>query len=385
MILIPNNTARLKLGQARPKLNDPADILDQAHRLTDLKHLAGQRVEDLAHGPVTLMDDIVPAPVTLPGVDRFAGTRINRLFIPHPQARRHLVCDRFQDVFLVYQDNRFCIFRKDTIDLRSTALPGREALRAMAAGQVSDQGRGAYCGDHFLPGNPAHFVADHLTRALIFRDRVGLPADKIHLPESAAPVCTVLQDRIDPRLSTLAPGRVHFFSELNLLSSSRFDRPHGHPFWYLDPDILALVRAAAQRDFQASGSKTRRIYLGRTDTARRRMLNEAALIDRLQKLGVEPVLMSQLSGSGQLAAVHEADLIIAPHGGALLNLIAARQGTRVIELFTPERGTLAFAGLALALGLKYEFQFGQPADPPEKHDLPWTADIKALCAAIGAP
>jgi len=114
------------------------------------------------------------------------------------------------------------------------------------------------------------------------------------------------------------------------------------------------------------------------------MLNEAALIDRLQRLGVEPVLMSQLSGSGQLAAVHEADLIIAPHGGALLNLIAARQGTRVIELFTPERGTLAFAGLALALGLRYAFQFGQPADPPEKHDLPWNADIEALCAAISA-
>ena len=88
MIVIPNNTARLQLGQPRPKLNDPADILDQAHRLKELKHLAGQRVDDLAHDPVTLMEDIVPAPVTLPGVDKFAGTRINRLFLPHPQVRR---------------------------------------------------------------------------------------------------------------------------------------------------------------------------------------------------------------------------------------------------------------------------------------------------------
>ncbi len=382
MILIPNNTARWQLKQPRPKLNDPSDILEHCGRVKTLRHLAKSQVCDLASDPIVLMDDMVPCPVTLPEVERFADTRINQLFIPHPKTRRHLVCDTFRDVFLIYHENRFCIFTEGAIDVRSTAVPGQGALRAVAKGQVSNQGTGAFCGDHWLPDNPAHHISDQLTRALIFRDRVGMPSDHIHLPESGAPVCSFLRQQIDPAFKTLAPNKVHFFSELKLLSNSRFDRPHGHPFWYLDPDILSIIGAAAQQNFRARAPEGKKIYLSRTDATRRRMLNEPDLIRQLQTLGVEPVLMSQLSGQDQLGAVFNADLVIAPHGGALLNLIAARKGTRVIELFTPERGTLAFAGIALALGLKYEFQFGQPDHTAPKHDQPWTADIAAISAMV---
>jgi len=382
MILIPNNSARWQLRQQRPKLNDPSDILEQCKRVKTLRHLAKSRVCDLSSEQKVLVDDLIPSPVTLPNVERFADTRINRLYIPHPQVRRHLTCETFQDVFLVYHEGRFCIFKEGAIDIRSTAVPGQGAMTAVARGQYSSLGSGAFCGDHWLPGNPAHFISDQLTRALIFRDRVGMPSDQIHLPESRAPVCNFLRQQIDPAFRTLEPDRVHFFPELKLLSSSRFDKSPGHPFWFLDPDILAIVSAGAQRNFCAVPAEGTKIYLSRTDTTRRRMLNEPELIGRLQTLGVRPVLMSQLSGPDQLGATYNADMVIAPHGGALLNLIAARKGTRVIEIFTPERGTLAFAGIALARGLKYGFQFGQPESTPEKHDLPWRADIEAICAMI---
>tara|TARA_R110002073_G_scaffold300799_4_gene468152 strand:+ start:1731 stop:2888 length:1158 start_codon:yes stop_codon:yes gene_type:complete len=382
MILIPNNSARWQLRQQRPKLNDPSDILEQCKRVKTLRHLAKSRVCDLSSEQKVLVDDLIPSPITLPNVERFADTRINRLYIPHPHARRHLTCDTFQDVFLVYHDGRFCIFKEGAIDIRSTAVPGQGAMRAIARGQYSSLGSGAFCGDHWLPGNPAHFISDQLTRALILRDRVGMSSDQIYLPETHATVCNFLRQQIDPAFRTLEPDRVHFFPELKLLSSSRFDKSPGHPFWFLDPDILAIVSAGAQRNFRADPAEGSKIYLSRTDTTRRRMLNEPELIRRLQALGVKPVLMSQLSGPDQLGAIYNADMIIAPHGGALLNLIAARKGTRVIELFTPERGTLAFAGIALALGLKYDFQFGQPENTTEKHDLPWCADIEAICAMI---
>jgi len=382
MILIPNNAARWQLKQLRPKLNDPSDILEQCRRVKTLRHLAKSRVCDLSSEQSILVDDIIPAPVALPNIERFADTRINRLYIPHPQARRHLTCDTFQDVFLVYHDGRFCIFKEGAIDIRSTAVPGQKAMNAVAKGQFSSPGPGAFCGDHWLPDNPAHFISDQLTRALILRDRVGMPSGRIHLPESRAPVCNFLRQQLDPAFKTLEPDQVHFFPELKLLSSSRFDKPQGHPFWYLDPDILAIVRASAQRNFRAGPPEGSKIYLSRTDATRRRMLNEPELIGRLQALGVKPVLMSQLSGPDQLGAVYNADMVIAPHGGALLNLIAARKGTRVIELFTPERGTLAFAGIALALGLNYDFQFGQPDQTPQEHDQPWRADIEAICAML---
>ena len=48
--------------------------------------------------------------------------------------------------------------------------------------------RMAYCGDRHSPGNPAHFVADQLSRALMLRDDMGIASEAIFLPETTAPV-----------------------------------------------------------------------------------------------------------------------------------------------------------------------------------------------------
>lgn len=380
--VLPNDALRRQIGIQRPKLNDASDILALCHLPANAAHATGMTVDDLAVRQTVVEERVVPQSNRLPGQEAFDETNVNQLFIGRPNVRRSLAQDMFDDVFFVYRNNRFCIFRSNTVDCRSTGLPGKRILEEMAAGKGQRMGRGAFCGDHWLPTNPAHFVSDQLTRSLIFRDRLGLLPGEIYLSHSEAPLCQHMRRSLDPDFNVLAPDTLYHFEELNLLSSSRFDRHQGHPFWFLDDEILTKVSAVARKGLQAPQSPGTFVYLSRTDTKRRRLVNEDALIRRLEGLGARIVLMSELTGQEQLQMVHEASVVVAPHGGALLNLIAARPGTRVVELFTPEVGTLAFAGLAQALGLDYRFLIGTPSRGGLVDNMPWRIDVEEVVSLL---
>lgn len=380
--VLPNDALRRQIGMPRPRLNDPSDILSLDRLPANAAHAAGMEVDDLAIRQDVVEDRIVSQSNRLSGQEAFDATKVNQLFIGRPNVRRLLARDVFSDVFLVFRSNRFCIFRGKRIDCRSTGLPGKGMLQAMATGKERHLGRGAFCGDHWLPTNPAHFVSDQLSRSLIFRDRLGLGAVEICLSHSDAPLCRYMHEQVDPGFTMLVPDTLYHFEELHLLSSSRYDRPQGHPFWFLDGEILGTVSNAACAGLKASEGSGHVVYLSRTDTRRRRLVNEEALIRRLEGLGARTVLMSELSGKEQLQTVQDASVIVAPHGGALLNLIAARPGTRVVELFSPEVGTLAFAGMAQALGLDYRFLIGAPCKGGLTDNMPWRVDVEEVVALL---
>lgn len=385
LTILPNDALRRQLGIQRPKLNDPSDLLSHPSPPQNMKHLGGFHVEDLCTSSEIIQNEVVPQNLQLEGLDTFAATRINQLHLGRPTIWRHLELYRFKNVFLVHKNNRFCLFEGNQIDVRSSALPAGKALQKRAVGDYTVLPAAAFCGDHWLPDNPAHFVSDQLSRAVIFRDRLNRPANQILLHHSNAPLCKDLQRKIDPRFRNMETDRLYLVEDLWMLSSSRYDRPQGHPFWFLDPELLETVRHAAMSDRREPGEGQQRqlVYLSRTDTSRRRLVNEKALIARLEDKGVKATLMSGLTGEAQMNLINQADLVIAPHGGALLNLVAARSGTRVVELFTPEVGTLAFAGIAMACGLDYHFHIGHPAKGGLLDNMPWTANIDEVIRLAG--
>lgn len=73
-----------------------------------------------------------------------------------------------------------------------------------------------------------------------------------------------------------------------------------------------------------------RLWLGRAGAVRRAVLGEA---DQCQRLGT--CLLEQGPIPEQLAQVARASTVIAPHGAAMANLIAASPGTEVLELVNP--------------------------------------------------
>lgn len=102
---------------------------------------------------------------------------------------------------------------------------------------------------------------------------------------------------------------------------------------------LRKLRAAAltkAREGKTSGAG-RLIWMGRDEggAARIRGLEgHEPLLEELMGRGFEQVAFEHLSPVGQVAAMNEADVVIAPHGAGLANMMYANSRTTVIEIGT---------------------------------------------------
>lgn len=129
-----------------------------------------------------------------------------------------------------------------------------------------------------------------------------------------------------------------------------------HPLHRIDG-----VGAAYLRDLFGvpPGRSTRRLYLGRGDSWRRRILNEAALISELDAYGFEPVLLSRMNIVEQARLLSSAEAVVAPHGAALANLVFAPSTCRVLELFPSNWVGDQYEALSRTCGLSYRPHFSE--------------------------
>jgi len=100
----------------------------------------------------------------------------------------------------------------------------------------------------------------------------------------------------------------------------------------------------------------RRLYITRATARWRRVVNETELLEALSGLDVELVESNALGIEEQLRLFAEAELILAPHGAGLTNILFAPPGAGVIELLpaTP-RYLPQFGAMSALLGLRYGF------------------------------
>lgn len=83
-----------------------------------------------------------------------------------------------------------------------------------------------------------------------------------------------------------------------------------------------------------SGGEGKRLYLTRGNRPRtRRYLQEAQLLPALEKRGFIQVDPGTLSVQEQINLFHGAEVIVAPHGAALTNLVFSRPEVKVLEMF----------------------------------------------------
>jgi hypothetical protein len=102
----------------------------------------------------------------------------------------------------------------------------------------------------------------------------------------------------------------------------------------------------------------RRIYLSRRMAARRRLLNEEEVFEALRKEGFEEVVAENLSFQEQVGVFANAEVVVAPHGAGLANLLFAPATTRVIELFSPRYINPCFFSMSLVLRHDYSCLIG---------------------------
>jgi hypothetical protein len=125
------------------------------------------------------------------------------------------------------------------------------------------------------------------------------------------------------------------------------------------------------------GPATRRLYISRGSAGYRRVLNETDVVRLLDEFGFEEAKFESLSVRQQAATIASCEVIVAPHGGGLSNLIFCRPATKVIEIYSPELVAGYFWKISALLGLDYYYLLGKGSPSSSDADYPqsWDAHV----------
>ena len=129
-------------------------------------------------------------------------------------------------------------------------------------------------------------------------------------------------------------------------------------------EFLRQLAGVPPLDEAMAGS--RRLYIGRGDAWKRKVLNEDAVLEALRPFGFEPVELRGQSVVEQAKLISEAGIIVAPHGAALTNLAFCAPGTTVIECFPDQFVQSLYFSLSGVCGLDY-FGHWTADDPSQWH------------------
>jgi len=122
----------------------------------------------------------------------------------------------------------------------------------------------------------------------------------------------------------------------------------------------------------------RRVLVSRSDATKRRVTNEPALLAALERHGFERLVPGSLTFGEQVATFADAEIIVAPHGAALANLVFASPPGAVLELLPTSQDRPHYRRLAAEVGLRYQ-AIGCGADPRSPVDM--VADVDETVAA----
>jgi hypothetical protein len=106
---------------------------------------------------------------------------------------------------------------------------------------------------------------------------------------------------------------------------------------------------------KSSFENSNRIYISRNDADERRVQNESELMRKLSALGFKKYELSNLSVSNQVRLFQNAEIIVAPHGAGLINIIYNKNkgDLSVIELIPEDDIRLQYVTLCSQLGIRH--------------------------------
>ena len=122
------------------------------------------------------------------------------------------------------------------------------------------------------------------------------------------------------------------------------------------------------------GSGIERLYVCRTGTNHRRIINEAEVAACLERYGFLAIQAEKLSIVEQARLMASAKIVVCPHGAGMSNIVFCNPGTKIIEMFSPLGVSPLFWGLANVMGLEYYYLIGEGPRLP-KHE-PYRPHLK---------
>lgn len=100
-----------------------------------------------------------------------------------------------------------------------------------------------------------------------------------------------------------------------------------------------------------------KIYISRSNPdnpVSRRVSNENELCAMLEKHGFVTVYMEKYSFLEQVSIISRANLVVAPHGAGITNVMFAKDDCKLIELINDKRGVLCFEEMCGKMGIAYQ-------------------------------
>ena len=97
-----------------------------------------------------------------------------------------------------------------------------------------------------------------------------------------------------------------------------------------------------------------RIYISRSKVSARQVINEDKLLEALTPFGFVAYTLENMSYTDEVRLFSQAEIVVAPHGAGLTNIIFAKNDLIVIDLFG-SYGSPCFFFLANALGFNYGY------------------------------
>lgn len=158
---------------------------------------------------------------------------------------------------------------------------------------------------------------------------------------------------------------------------------------WIDPILARWYRERLGAPLSSNHLRSRRLYLSRQGTERRRVVNEEEVTALLLRHGYSAVAPEQLSVREQIDLFAGASHIVAATGAALTNMVFAPAGARIVALYNRHLvqggGDIYFDALATACGhrfLKIECAPGRVLTGQRVIDADLIVDLNELSAAL---
>jgi hypothetical protein len=131
-----------------------------------------------------------------------------------------------------------------------------------------------------------------------------------------------------------------------------------------------------------SDGKAERIYITRAKAHSRRLANEAELLRALEPLDVRPVVLEEMEWLDQVRLFQRAELVVAPHGAGLANLVFASPGTLAVELIAPEYEFTAYPEICRQLKIGHHLVACEALELRRVHASDVRVDVAGVVALL---
>ena len=138
--------------------------------------------------------------------------------------------------------------------------------------------------------------------------------------------------------------------------------PNNVPKW-----ICSFLRKSFITHDIFDESEIKKIYISREGASCRRIINEDLILSKLTCLGFKKFKLENISFHDQITLFANADIVVAPHGAGLANIIFCKPGTKIVELmpsghnlelFNNNRFFYLYQNIARYMNLNYEMFTG---------------------------